>query len=161
MVRRIVAFVVALLVMIVAGSASHSLFVQNAWSDSVGMAEGAPGALQTGERISWIAHDLIGLEPLYGALTGVALLIAFLAAGLMARYTGLRPIVFAVAGAVAIFVLFTVMRMQLGTVAVCTGSARRWRSVLSPVCSSRFSPARARNNNSKREHADPSPRNAV
>lgn len=118
MVRRIVAFVVALLVMVVAGSTSHSLFVQNAWSDSVGMAEGAPGALQTGERISWIAHDFIGLEPLYGALTGVALLIAFLAAGLMARYTGLRPIVFAVAGAVAIFVLFTVMRMQLGTVGV-------------------------------------------
>lgn len=118
MVRRIVAFVVALLVMVVAGSASHSLFVQNAWSDSVAMAEGTPGALPTGERLSWIAHDLVGLEPLYGALTGVALLIAFLVAGLVARYTGLRTIVFAVAGAVAIFVLFTVMKMQLGTVGV-------------------------------------------
>lgn len=119
MLRRIVGFVVALLVMVVAGSVSHSLFVQEAWSQAAGQAaESAPAALTTGERLSWIAHDLVGLEPLYGMLTGAALLIAFLAAGLVARYTGLRPIVFAVAGAVAIFVLFTLMKLQLGTVGV-------------------------------------------
>jgi hypothetical protein len=119
MVRRVVGFVVAMLVMVVAGSISHSLFVQQAWSEAAGQAEGsAPVALATGERLSWIAHDLVGLEPLYGMLTGIALLIAFLAAGLLARYTGLRTIVFAVAGAVAIFVLFTVVKMQLGTVGV-------------------------------------------
>ena len=39
----------------------------------------------------------------YGVLAGVALLIAFLAAGLVSRFTGMREIVFAVAGAVAIF----------------------------------------------------------
>jgi hypothetical protein len=121
MVQRLVAFVVAALVMIVLGSIAHSLMVQQAWSDAVGMAEGAPGALPVGERLNWIVADLIGMEanaPPYGALTSVALLIAFLAAGLLARFTGLRTIVFAVAGAVAIFVLFTALKSALGTVGV-------------------------------------------
>jgi len=119
MVRRIVAFVVAAAVMVVLGSLSHSLFVQDAWSTAAGMGEQAgPVAIPMGDRINWILHDLIGLEPLFGGLTGVALFVAFLAAGLVARFTGLRLVVFAVAGAVAIFVLFTVMKMQLGTVGV-------------------------------------------
>lgn len=119
MVRRIVAFVVAALVMVVLGSFAHSLFVQDAWSQAAAQIEGTdPVAIPVADRVSWILHDLVGLEPLYGGLTGVALLIAFLAAGLLARFTGLRPIVFAVAGAVAIFVLFTIMKMQLGTVGV-------------------------------------------
>jgi hypothetical protein len=60
----------------------------------------------------------VGLQPIYGALTSVALLLAFLASGLVARFTGLRTIVFAVAGGVAIFVMFTLMKSQLGTVGV-------------------------------------------
>lgn len=119
MVRWIVGFVVALAAMVVLGSIAHSVFVQEAWSMAAGQAEGAgPVALPMAERINWIGHDLIGLEPLYGALTGVALLIAFAAGSLLSRFTGLRWIVFPVAGAVAIFVLFTVMKMQLGTVGV-------------------------------------------
>jgi hypothetical protein len=121
MVRRLVAFVVALVAMIVLGSLAHTIFVQEAWSAAAGQAEGgAPAALPVAERMSWIFHDLVGLEPMYGALTGIALLLAFLAAGLVARFTGLRPIVFAVAGAVAIFVMYTIMRNPsvLGTVGV-------------------------------------------
>ncbi|MCE9524276.1 MAG: hypothetical protein K8S25_17795 [Alphaproteobacteria bacterium] len=119
MVRRIVAYVAAVVVMVVLGSVSHSLFVQDAWSTAAGMGEQAgPAAIPMGDRINWILHDLVGLQPLFGALAGVALLIAFLVAGFLARFTGLRPIVFAVAGAVAIFVLFTVMKWQLGTVGV-------------------------------------------
>jgi hypothetical protein len=121
MVRRLVGFVVAALVMIVLGSIAHSLMVQQAWADAVGMSEGAPGVLSTGDRVNWVLSDLVGMEantPPYGALTTIALLIAFLAAGLFARFTGLRPIVFAVAGAVAIFVLFTALKMSVGTVGV-------------------------------------------
>lgn len=121
MVRRLVGFVVAALVMIVLGSIAHSLMVQQAWADAVGMTEGAPGALSIGQRVNWIVSDMIGMEanvPPYGALTTIALLIAFLAAGLLARFTGLRPIVFAVAGAVALFVLFFFLKWQLGTVGV-------------------------------------------
>jgi aldose sugar dehydrogenase len=121
MVRRLVGFVVAALVMIVLGSIAHSVMVQSAWADAVGMTEGAPGALTIGDRVSWIVNDMIGMEtnvPPYGALTTIALLIAFLAAGLLARVTGLRPIVFAVAGAIAIFVLFTALKASVGTVGV-------------------------------------------
>lgn len=116
--RRLGAFVAALVVMVLLGSIAHSLFVQDAWSSAVAAAEGAPGELSMDHRLQWIAHDLVGLEPLYGALTAVALLGAFLAAGLFARFTGLRPIVFTVAGAVAIFVLFWALKANLGTVGV-------------------------------------------
>ena len=118
MLRRLIAFVVALIVMVVLGSIAHSLFVQAAWAEAAGMAEGAPATLAMSERIEWITHDLVGLQPLFGALSAIALTIAFLAAGLMARFTGLRTIVFAVAGAVAIFALFTILKLVLGTVGV-------------------------------------------
>jgi hypothetical protein len=121
MVRRLIGFVVAALVMIVLGSIAHSLMVQQAWADAAAMGEGAPAALPIGDRIGWIFSDLVGMEanvPPYGALTSIALLIAFLAAGLVARFTGLRTIVFAVAGAIAIFVLFTALKSAVGTVGV-------------------------------------------
>jgi hypothetical protein len=119
MMRWIIGFVVALAAMVVLGSIAHSVFVQEAWSMAASQAESSgPVALPLAERINWIGHDLIGLEPLYGALTGVALLIAFAAGSLLSRFTGLRWIVFPIAGAAAIFVLFTVMKMQLGTVGV-------------------------------------------
>ncbi len=118
MLRRLIAFVVALIVMVILGSIAHSLFVQAAWSEAAGMAEGAPATLAMGDRIEWITHDLVGLQPLFGGLSAIALAGAFLTAGLVARFTGLRTIVFAVAGAVAIFALFTILKMVLGTVGV-------------------------------------------
>jgi hypothetical protein len=118
MVRWLLALVVAVVVMVVLGSAAHSLMVQQAWSDAVMAGEGVPATLPVADRVSWMLHDLIGLQPLYGGLVAVALLVAFLAGTLVARFTGLRPIVFAVAGAVAIFVLFTALKMALGTVGV-------------------------------------------
>ena len=126
MVRRLVAFLVAALVMAVLGAAMHSLFVQEAWLAAAAQANtGMPAALSIGDRLGWIWHDIVNMEigmapnaPPYGILTSVGLLIAFLAAGLVARFTGLRPIVFAVAGAVAMFVLFTALKMTVGTVGV-------------------------------------------
>lgn len=122
MVRRLVAFVIAALVMVVLGTLAHSLMVQQAWIDAANMGDDSvPAALSFGERASWFLTDLVGMEtnvPPYGALTSIALLIGFLAAGLVARFTGLRPIVFAVAGAVAIFVLFFALKSALGTVGV-------------------------------------------
>lgn len=121
MVRLLIGFVIAALVMVVLGTIAHSLMVQQAWADAAAMGEGAPATLPFGDRISWIFSDLVGMEtnvPPYGALTSIALLIAFVAAGFLARFTGLRTIVFAVAGAVAIFVLFFLLKSQLGTVGV-------------------------------------------
>lgn len=125
MVRRLVGFLIAALVMIVLGSIAHSLMVQQAWSDAVVMGEGTPAEIPFGDRLNWIFTDLIGMEtqmasnaPPYGGLTTIALLVSFLVAGLVSRFTGLRTIVFAVAGAVAIFVLFTALKAAVGTVGV-------------------------------------------
>jgi hypothetical protein len=119
MLRRIVAFIAAAFVMVVAGSATHSYFVQEAWSAAAGRAAGtAPAAIPIADRISWAAHDLAAMIVPYASTTSIALLIAFLAAGALARFSGGRTIVFGIAGATAIFVLFTVLRRLLGTVGI-------------------------------------------
>jgi len=117
--RRIIAFVVAAAVMVVLGSAAHSYFVQEAWSIAAGHADGtAPAAIPFADRLSWAAHDLGGMFPQYGALTSIALFIAFLIAGGLAGHSRFRVIVFAIAGAFAIFVLFAALKLFVGTVGV-------------------------------------------
>src|ERR1700678_1492504 len=91
MLRRAVAFVVAAVAMVLLGSAAHSYFVQQAWSGAAGHAFGtAPAAIPFADRISWAAHDLFGMFLPYSAVTSVALLVAFLIAGGLARFTGFR-----------------------------------------------------------------------
>jgi len=117
--RRAVAFVVAAGAMVLLGSAAHSYFVQRAWSSAAGHAYGtAPAAIPFADRISWAAHDLVGMSRAYCPVTSIALFVAFLIAGGLARFTGFRVIVFGSAGALAIFVLFTVMKSLLGTVGI-------------------------------------------
>jgi hypothetical protein len=119
MLRRMFAFVVAAAAMVLLGSVAHSYFVQQAWSMAAGHAYGtAPAAIPFVDRISWAAHDLIGILLPYGALTSIALLVAFLIAGALARFSGFRVIVFGIAGALALFVLFMTMRRVLGTVGI-------------------------------------------
>jgi len=119
MLRRVIAFVVAVVAMVVLGSATHSYFVQRAWSGAAGQAYGtAPAAIPFADRISWAAHDLFGMLLPYCVLTSIALFVAFLIAGALVRFTGFRVIVFGLAGASALFVLFTVMRLMLGSVGV-------------------------------------------
>jgi hypothetical protein len=119
MLRRVVAFVVAAAAMVLLGSAAHSYFVQRAWSSAAGHAFGAaPAAIPFADRISWAAHDVVGMFVPYCSVTSIALLIAFLIAGVLARFTGHRLIVFGIAGALALFVLFTIMRNVLGTVGI-------------------------------------------
>jgi hypothetical protein len=119
MLRRVGAFVVAVAAMVVLGSAAHSYFVQQAWSSAAGLAYGtAPAAIPFADRISWIAHDIVGMILPYSALTAIALLVAFLIAGALARFSGFRVVVFGLAGALALFALFTIMKSALGTVGV-------------------------------------------
>ncbi len=119
MLRRVGAFVFAALTMLLLGSAAHSYFVQRAWADAAGHALGtAPVAIPVADRISWAAHDVAGIFVLYGSITSIALLIAFLLAGILARFIGFRAIVFGVAGALALFALFTILWMTLGTVGI-------------------------------------------
>jgi hypothetical protein len=119
MLRRLGAFVVASAVMIVLGSAAHSYFVQQAWSIAAGHGDGtSAAAIPFADRISWGAHDLLGMIVPYSAVTSTALLIAFLMAGALARLVGFRAIVFGAAGALALFVLFMLLRAVLGTVGI-------------------------------------------
>jgi len=119
MLRRALAFVVAAVAMVLLGSAASSYFVQRAWSGAAGQADAAaPAAIPFAERISWAAHDLVGMFVLYSTVTSIALLVAFLIAGVLARFTGFRAIVFGVAGALALFTLFTILRNMLGTVGI-------------------------------------------
>jgi hypothetical protein len=119
MLRRAAAFVVAAVAMVLLGSAAHSYFVQQAWSNAAGNADGtAPAAIPFDVRIAWAAHDLIGMFVPYCGVTSLALVVAFVLAGGVARFTGFRVVVFGIAGAAAIFVLFTVMRTLLGTVGI-------------------------------------------
>ena len=93
MLRRVVAFVVAAVAMVLLGSAAHSYFVQRAWSSAAGHAYGtAPLAIPFADRISWAAHDLFGMFVPYCAVTSIALFVAFLIAGGLARFTGFRVI---------------------------------------------------------------------
>ena len=119
MLRRVVAFVVAACAMVLLGSAAHSYFVQRAWSGAAGHAFGtAPAAIPFADRITWAAHDLFGMFVTYAAVTTIALFIAFLISGALARFIGARVIVFGLGGALALFVLFTIMRNVLGTVGI-------------------------------------------
>lgn len=119
MLRRLGAFVVAATVMVVLGSAAHSYFVQQAWSIAAGHAAGsAAAAIPFADRVAWTAHDLRGLIRPYGAIASIALLIAFMIAGALARFSGFRAAVFGAAGASAILVLFTALKSALGTVGI-------------------------------------------
>jgi hypothetical protein len=119
MLRRVGAFVVAAVAMVLFGSAAHSYFVQQAWSRAAGHAYGTtPASIPFADRISWAAHDLFGMFLPYCAVTSIALFVAFLIAGGLARITGFRVIVFGLAGGLSLFVLFTVMRNLLGTVGI-------------------------------------------
>jgi hypothetical protein len=105
--------------MIVAGSAAHSYFVQRAWSMAAGLADAtAAAAIPFTDRVTWAAHDLVGMIEGYSALTSIALLSAFLIAGVVARFTGHRSMVFGIAGGAAIFLLFQALRFFLGTVGI-------------------------------------------
>lgn len=129
MLRRVVAFVVAALAMVLLGSVASSYFVQRAWSAAAGSAAAGPAgagaavgttmaSIPFSDRIAWAAHDLFGMFMLYCPLTAIALLIAFLIAGLLARFTGFRVFIFGLAGALALFTLFTTLRHEVGTVGV-------------------------------------------
>lgn len=119
MLRRVGAFVVATAVMIVLGSTVQSYLIQRDWSGAAGLADGTgPVAIPFGDRISWVAHDLVGMFVPYSIVTTIALLVAFLVAGALARFIGFRLFVFGLAGAVALFALFATLRTVLGTVGI-------------------------------------------
>lgn len=67
------------------------------------------------DRLAVTAHDLVSMGPLYGALIGVALVIAFPVTGLLMRwFSGKRTLLYVLAGAAALAVLLFAMNHAFG-----------------------------------------------
>lgn len=116
MLRAFVAYLIAAAVTFAAASFAHTQMVLNELA-----AMGAP--VDIGLRFSQAIADMQGLlasgspPGIFPAIIAIGLLIAFPVAGLVARLApGLRWFVFMVAGAAAIFVIFTALKTSLGTV---------------------------------------------
>jgi hypothetical protein len=106
-VRRVLAFVLAVVATSMLGAIAHSQFVATAVSRL-----GHPVSL--GDRLSWAGHDAFGMFGTYAPIIAVGFLIAFLiAAGVVRRLPHLRNIGYTLAGAVAIVVALVVMKALL------------------------------------------------
>jgi hypothetical protein len=119
MVQVIMAYVIAVVVATVTGAIASTQFV-------LGGLQGLGAEVPFNERLQMTLQDIVGIAPIYGGLIAVGFLIAFVAAYLVARIlpSALRPVVFAVAGAVAIAVIHLGLNAQFETTLVA--GARSW-----------------------------------
>lgn len=101
------AFLVALLSLIILGSLFHTQFVLNALP--------VPTPVSLSDNISTSLSDIIGLAPLYGAIMGAGLIVAFLIAIYVTKLApSLRWLVYAVAGFVAVITTLMIMKATFG-----------------------------------------------
>jgi len=76
-----------------------------------------------GERVSMTAYDISHLGSLYGIFIAIALAIAFLASGLLYRFTKFgRYIFYSVAGAVAILIMLFAMKQTFFDIHIIAGA---------------------------------------
>ena len=76
-----------------------------------------------GDRLSMTAYDISHLGSLYAIFIAIALAIAFLASGLLYRFTKFgRPVIYAVAGAVAILIMLLAMKQTFFGVHIIAGA---------------------------------------
>ncbi len=102
-IRIAAAWLAAVVFMALAGTAVQTGFVLGALADV-----GAP--VTSGDALGMIAADLAGLAPIYGALIAIAFAAAFLAGGLVVRFSPLpRYIVYGGAGLIAMAVMLAAM----------------------------------------------------
>ena len=81
------------------------------------------GAVTLGERVSTSVYDLVRFGTLYGLFVLVATLAAFLAGSLVYHYARFgRPVVFAVAGGVAMAVMLIAMKQVFFGVQIVGGA---------------------------------------
>jgi hypothetical protein len=115
-VRVVGGYVVAVLALGFAATVLSSVMV-------LAMLEAVGADIGTGQAMSQIGDDLAGFGPLYSALIALALAVAFIAAALVTRVLRpLRPIVFVVAGAVAMGVMLTLMEQVFFGVQMVAGA---------------------------------------
>jgi len=102
-IRIAAAWLAAVVFMALAGTAAQTGFVLAALAGI-----GAP--VTSGDALGMIAADIAGLAPIYGALIAIAFAIAFLAGGVVVRFTPLpRMLVYGGAGLIAMGVMLAAM----------------------------------------------------
>ncbi len=108
MIKIITAFVAATLAAFLAGSMLATQFIL-ANVSAMGM------EVTAGVRLQSTLHDIAGLSTSYLPMVSIALLIAFLVAGLLAkRFPTRRLFLFMLAGAVGLIVIHLLMKALLG-----------------------------------------------
>lgn len=114
--RAVIAYLAAVAVAFAAASFAHTQMILN---DLVAM--GVPVDLSL--RFSQAIEDMVGLlingaaPALFPAIIAIGLVVALPLAGLVARLApGLRVLVFMTAGAVAMFAIFTALKISVGSV---------------------------------------------
>lgn len=104
---RLGAFIVALLSLVILGSFFHTQFVLSALP--------VPTPVSFSDNMSTTLSDILGLAPLYGAIMGAGLLIAFLIAMYVTKLApSLRWLVYLVAGFVAVIAALLIMKAVFG-----------------------------------------------
>lgn len=81
------------------------------------------GNIGFGDRLSMTFYDLQHLGSLYGIFIALALLIAFLAGALVFKFAKFgRPVIYIMAGAIAIFVMLFAMKAQFFDIHIIAGA---------------------------------------
>jgi hypothetical protein len=105
--RLIVGFVGAVAATYLLGAVLSTAFIMSSLT-------GMGVALDIGERISWLLHDLVGMAPAYGIVIALAFGIALPIAERVARIVpNWRNIGLVAAGALAVIATHLIMRMAL------------------------------------------------
>lgn len=113
---RLSALVLATLTTIVIGVAFQTQNVISKLSDI-----GANVSLA--DRLSMTGYDILHLGSLYGVFILAALFVAFLVGGMLFRFVKFgRPIIFMVAGAVAILVMLFAMKAEFFDIHIIAGA---------------------------------------
>lgn len=114
--RYPVGLIIATVFMAVLGVIVQSQFV-------VAGLEGVGAQVAFGDRLAMTRDDLVGFGPLYAIFILIGFLIAFTVSALVLRFVKLpRALVYAVAGAVCMFVMLALMREVFFGVPVIAGA---------------------------------------
>ena len=115
-VRPIGSFFAAVIVAIILGSIASTHFVLGALSD-LGVAIPFP------DRLAMTIQDIVGIAPLYGAIIGTGLLVAFVASIFVSKLApNLRWFVYLVAGGTAVGVTLITLQTVFGGIMPISGA---------------------------------------
>ncbi|MEQ9519357.1 MAG: hypothetical protein RLN89_07945 [Parvibaculum sp.] len=109
-------FIITLLVLVVLGSFASTHFVLSGLTN-MGV------EISAGDRLAMTLQDIVGIAPAYGAIFGLGLLVAFVAARFVTKLApSQRKLVFLVAGGTAMAVTLTLFRLAFDGIMPISGA---------------------------------------